>query len=303
MVLTQVVINSIIRGGELGLLAIGVTILFSLLRFANFAHGEFAIIGAYLAYFLSVTLGLNLWIAVIIAVLITGLIAVGCNKVLFKRIRNSPGVVLLVASMGLSLFLRHIVSLIWGVKSYTYSDKIDTTYQFLGAILTSTQLLIFALSVLAMIGFYFFLHHTRLGKAMRAMSDNVDLSMCRGINIEKTIAWIWFIVGCYAGLGGALIAMESVIWPELGFQIILPVFAAAVVGGIGNVYGAMIGALIIGFVENFSIAIDWSFITSWFGTEGAVYLPTGYKFGAAFLVMILVLIFFPQGVMKGGRGD
>lgn len=306
MPFSQIIVNSIIRGSQLGLLALGVTMIFAVLRFANFAHGEFAVVGAYLALLFSSTLGLPLLPAAIIAAGLTGLLAVCSDHLIFKKIRKAPGLVLLIAAMGLSILLRNVVSGIWGPDPLSYEKALGKTFAIFGARITSTQIMILAVAVAAMVSFHILLHKTKLGKAMRALSDNTSLAQARGINVENIIRWVWFICGCYAGLGGILIALETLLWPELGFNILLAVFCAAILGGIGNVYGAVIGAMVLGFVENLGLFIDWSNLFSLFGlVEAGTFfqIPTGYKPAIAFITLVIVLIFRPTGILKGQKGD
>jgi len=306
MPFSQIIFNSIIRGSQLGLLAIGVTMIFAILRFANFAHGEFAVVGAYLAFFFSVTLKFNFFVAAVLAVGLTGLIGVLSDHLIFKRIREAGGLVLLIAAMGLSIALRHIVSAVWGPDPLSYTRPMGKIYGFLGARITSTQLLIIVIAGAAVFSFHLLLHQTRLGKAMRALSDNSSLAEARGIDVEKIIRWVWFICASYAGLGGILIAWETLLWPELGFQILLPVFCAAILGGIGNVYGALIGAMVLGFAENIGLYFDWSRMIGLFGLldmNRTLQIPTGYKYAITFAILVIVLIFLPTGILKGQKGD
>jgi len=175
-------------------------------------------------------------------------------------------------------------------------DLIDNAAE----VIAGQQITIIVISVMAMLSFYALLTFTRMGKAMRAMSSNRDLARARAVNVERVTSQVWFLVGTYAAIGGALIGLETIISLELGTSILLPAFAAAVLGGIGNVYGAMLGALIIGFAENFLLAIDWSFLI-----PGAsfVYIDTGYKLAIAFSIMLVMLIFRPRGLFSGSSGD
>ena len=306
MPFTQIILNSIIRGSQLGLLAIGVTMIFGILRFANFAHGEFAVVGAYLAFFFSVTLKFNFFAAAVLAMGLTGLIGVLSDQLIFRRLRETGGLILLIASMGLSITLRHIVSAIWGTAPLSYEGVLGKIYTFLGARITSTQVLILLVAGVAVFSFHILLHKTRLGKAMRALSDNSSLAQARGIDVERIIKWVWFICACYAGLGGILIAWETLLWPELGFQILLSVFCAAILGGIGNVYGALVGAMLLGFAENVGLFFDWSKIIGFFGVfeiGRAIQIPTGYKYGITFAILVITLIFMPTGILEGQKGD
>lgn len=301
--LEQILINTLIRGSEIASLAIGVTMLFSLLRFANFMHGELAALGAYFTYVFVAVFGFNIWVAAAFGAGLGGLVALGGDVAVFSRIRMSPGVVLLIASLGLSILYRAVISGVWGVEGLTYSDEVERLYFIGEAVITQTQIIIVCVSFTAMAFFYFLLNHTQLGRAMRAMSDNMDLAKARGISVERTIRWIWFIVGSYAALGGTLIAMDTQLTPEMGLHIILIVFAATILGGIGNVYGAVIGSFIIAFLENASLTIDWGFVLRPFGLDGSLYLPSGYKFAVSFVALIIILIIMPKGIMKGSEGD
>jgi len=198
------------------------------------------------------------------------------------------------------------VSAIWGSDPLSYERVLGKTYNFLGARITSIQLLILVVAGAAVFFFYLLLHKTKLGKAMRALSDNSSLAQARGINVERIIIWVWFICACYAAIGGILIAWETLLWPELGFQMLLPVFCAAILGGIGNVYGALVGAMILGFAENVGLYVDWSKIIGLFGVfdiSRPIQIPTGYKYAITFVILVIVLIFMPTGVLKGQKGD
>lgn len=299
----QILVNTLIRGSEIASLAIGVTILFSLLRFANFMHGELAALGAYFTYVFVAVFGMNVWVAAVIGSGLGGLTALGGDMAVFSRLRNSPGVVLLVASLGLSIFYRAVISGVWGVEGLQYRDEVEKIYWIGDAVITRTQIIIAVVSFTAMGAFYFLLQHTQFGRAMRAMSDNMDLAKARGIRVETTIRWIWFIVGSYAAFGGTLIAMDTQLTPEMGVHIILIVFAATILGGIGNIYGAVVGSFLIALLENASLAIDWGFLLTLFGYDSSLFVPSGYKFAVSFVVLIIVLILFPRGIFKGSEGD
>jgi branched-subunit amino acid ABC-type transport system permease component len=303
--ITQVIADTIVRAAEIGLLALGVTMIFAVLRFAHFAHGEMALIGAYAALAL-IKAGLPLVLACIAGVCIAGAVAVLCDRLLIRKIRKSPGLVLLIASIGLSIFLRHIVATIWGVDALSFPSPSVGTHDIFGAFVTTLQIWIVVTALVAMFGFHAFLYRTRFGKALRALSDNSDLAQARGINVERVVPILWFVVGAYAGLGGILIGLETILTPEMGYNIMLAVFSAAILGGIGSIYGAVLGAVIIAFAENVLVAFDWSGPVSLFGLlpiDGPLYVPTGYKVAVSFVILVLVLIFMPRGIMKGSTGD
>jgi len=296
----QVVINSIVRASELALLSLGLTIVYDLLKFANFAHTEFAVIGVYLAFFLNVTLGLHIIPASIIASVLTGLFAVFVDKAIFKRMRQFSGIFMMITSMGLAIALRNTIRAIWGAKAQNFSVALQRPIVTEYFRITPLQIWIVLIGVGMMVAFHLLLHHTQLGKAMRASSDNPELAQASGIATEKIITYVWFIAIAFASLGGILIGMETYILPYMGFAIIIPVFCATIMGGVGNPYGAMLGALVLGFAENFGLFINFGKILNLGGIlnfSEDLYIPTGYKPAIGFVILILVLLTRPRGIL------
>jgi branched-subunit amino acid ABC-type transport system permease component len=300
MGITQVVINSLVRASELALLSLGLTIVYDILQFANFAHTEYAVVGVYLALLLNVNLGLHIVPAAIIASIATGMFSIVIDKVVFKRLRGYSGIIVMVTSLGIAIAFRNTVRAIWGATarnfSITLQKPLDTGYFRI----TPLQVWIILIGLFAMIAFHLLLHHTRLGKAMRAASDNPELAQASGIDIEKIIAYVWFIGITFASFGGILIGMETFIIPYMGFAIIIPVFCATIMGGIGNPYGAMLGALVLGFAENFGLYINFGKILnlgSFLNFNKDLFIPTGYKPAISFIILIFVLLVRPRGIL------
>jgi branched-subunit amino acid ABC-type transport system permease component len=300
MIFTQVIVNSIIRASELTLLSLGLTMVYDILKFANFAHTEFAMVGAYLAFFLSVTLGLRMVPAAVIAAVATGFLAILIDKTVFKRMRNSTGIIIMVTSMGVAIALRNMVRAIWGADARSYTHAIERPIVTQWFRITSLQVWIILVGAAAMIAFHLLLHYTRLGKAMRASSDNPELAQASGIATETIVTYVWFIAISFASLGSTLIGMETYIVPYMGFAIIIPVFCATIMGGIGNPYGAMLGALVLGFAENFGLYFNFGKI---FNLDGLLhfsrdlFIPTGYKPAISFVILIFVLLIRPRGIL------
>lgn len=171
MPITQILVNSLIRGAELGLLAFGLTMAYGILRFANFAHVEFAVVGAYLAFFFNVTLGWNIFPAAALAALMTGLIGVGLDRAIFRRLRGAGPVALMVTSFGLAIALRNLVRAIWGPAPQNYALGLQRPFLVLGARITPLQITIIATALIFMAAFHLLLHKTKLGKAMRATNS------------------------------------------------------------------------------------------------------------------------------------
>lgn len=300
MTFTQVVINSIVRASELTLLSLGLSMVYDILKFANFAHTEFAVIGVYLALFFNVTLGLHIIPAVIIASVATGVFSILIDRAIFKKMRDSSGIIIMVTSLGLAIALRNTIRAIWGADAQNYSVALQKPIITEYFRITPLQIWIILVGLAAMFAFHLLLHHTKLGKAIRASSDNPDLAQASGIATEKIITWVWFIAITFVSLGGILIGLETYILPYMGFAIIVPVFCATIMGGIGNPYGAMLGALVLGFAENFGLYINFGEILNLGGIlnfSKELLIPTGYKPAISFIIMILVLLIRPSGIL------
>ena len=300
MTFTQIVINSIVRASQLTLLSLGLTIVYDVLKFANFAHTEFAVVGVYLALFLNVTIGLHIVPAAVIASAITGIISISVDRAVFGKMRSSSGIIVMVTSLGIAIALRNTIRAIWGADAQNYSVALQKPIITEYFRITPLQIWIILVGLAAMLAFHFLLHHTKLGKAMRASSDNPELAQASGIATEKIITWVWFIATSFASLGGILIGMETYILPYMGFAIIVPVFCATIMGGIGNPYGAMLGALVLGFAENFGLYINFGKIVNLGGMlnfSQDLFIPTGYKPAISFIILILVLLIRPRGIL------
>jgi branched-subunit amino acid ABC-type transport system permease component len=304
MPVTQVIINSIIRASELSLIALGLTLVYGLLKFSNFAQTEYAIIGVYLALIFNVYLGLNIFISALLAAIITGFVAISFDRLIFRRLRQSSAIVLSVTSLGLAIAVRNTIRAIWGAEPRSYIIALQKPLIFLGIRLTPVQIWIIATAVVFMVAFHLLLHKTKLGKAMRASSDNPALAQASGIATEKVVVWVWFIASSFAAVGGILIALETYLLPYMGFAIIIPVFCATILGGIGNPYGAMLGALALGFAENFGLYLNFGNIINLGGLFDFVkemHVPTGYRDAISFSILIVILLIRPSGIL--GKKD
>ncbi|MCC6735215.1 MAG: branched-chain amino acid ABC transporter permease [Bauldia sp.] len=303
----QVVVDSLIRTAELSLLAVGVTMTYGMLRFANFAHLEFAAIGAYLALALSTGAGLPLPIAAAIAIVITGFFGIATDFVIFRRLRKAAPIMLMIASFALGIVLRETIRAIWGPGGQSYGMPLVRwrveTWEARPLFITPYQVTVIVTAIVAIVAFYVLLSRTRLGVAMRGTAENAPLAQASGIDTNRVIRWVWFIGAAFAALGGVLVGLNTQIKPDMGGGLIIEVFAAAILGGIGNPYGAMLGALLIGFAENVSVAINWGPILQWFGFDAGdfVFIPTGYKAASAFVLLILALLIRPQGLLGAKR--
>lgn len=299
----QVLIDSLIRAAELSFLAVGLTMVYSVLRFANFAHVEFATVGAYLALAFSSTFGAPFILAAFAAILLVGVLGVSIDKVIFSRLDGASPIMLMIASFALGIALRELVRAIWGPSPFFYSLGVLAPWQFLGLRITPTQAGVIVAAVVAMLAFHLLLTRTTLGVAMRATADNPALAQASGIPTERVIRAVWFIGSGFAALGGILVGLNTQVKPDMGFGLIIEVFSAAIVGGIGSPYGAILGALLVGFAENVGLAINWApvFEALGFETNGFVFIPTSYKAAVAFTLLILTLLIRPQGILGSKR--
>ena len=280
----QLIIYGIILGSIISLGAIGISLTFGIVRFANFAHGDFMTLGAYFAFTFFVVLGLPWALSLALAAASTALSMVLVDQAIYKRLRRASPMILLISSFGTALIVRSLIQLFWGPANKVYEAGIKLPVVFWGLRMKTDQIFILLGTVALVIALHLFLQHTKMGRAMRAMADNVDLSRITGIDTERVVVWTWVIGGVLATAAGIFYAMDTRIFPVLGWRLLLPIFAAAVLGGIGKPYGAIAGGMIVGISEELS--------TLWL-------LPT-YKEAVAFGLLVMVLIIRPTGLF-GGR--
>ncbi|MCG8426814.1 MAG: branched-chain amino acid ABC transporter permease [Chromatiales bacterium] len=276
---------------------------FSVLRFPNFSHVEFATVGAYVAFFLSASVGLNFVLAALIAIAFTGVIGIGCDRLVFSRLRNSAPIMLMITGFALGIAMRETVRAIWGPSPFFFEIGVLRPWEVAGARITPFQLMIILAALTAMLAFHLLLTRTTLGVAMRATADNAPLSQASGIPVERVIRAVWFIGSSFAALGGVLIGLNTQLKPDMGFGLVIEVFCAAIVGGIGHPYGAMLGAALVGFAENVGLAINWAPLFNALGIEAGThsYIPTGYKAAIPFSILILTLLLRPRGILGARR--
>ena len=283
----QLIVNGIVLGSIIALAAIGLTMVYGVLNFANFSHADFMALGAYIAFVLNVALGLNIILSFFIAIAIAGALGVLLDFLVWKPMRrkNADLVSLVIVSIGLSLIVRNAIIFIWGGSTKNFDLPVQRGIGMLGVTITHNQLIGLGTAILFMVLVHFFLKNTKMGKAMRAISDDINLARISGIDSDKVIMWMWFIGIGLAGAAGILYGLETTIRPNMGWFLILPMFAAVILGGIGNPYGAMVGGMVIGLSQELSMLI----------------LPSEYKMGVSLGIMILVLLIKPEGLFGGTK--
>lgn len=292
----------IVLGSIITLGAVGLTLIYGIARFGNFAHGDLMTLGAYIALLLTtrilpalgvsdshlgpLSFGWMMLISFLPAMAVTGLVAVVVDRLVYRRMRRLrvPAVMLGMASLAAAFILRSLIYIAWGPDFHFYSPGLRPMMKLpLGIKLRPDQVFIILTAWALVIALYLFLQRTKMGKALRAMADNSDLARISGIPTEQMTTWTWIIGGGMAAAGGILLGIDAQVRPEMGWILLLPLFAAVVLGGIGNAYGALVGALIIGVVQQVS--------TQW--------LLPAYKPAVAFALLILILMFRPQGIFGG----
>jgi len=290
MVLEQLVVNGIIAGSEYALLAIGLTLIFGILRLIHFAHGEVAMVGAYTAFAVSSFLGLPLFVGFFAAIVVGTGLGLAVNRIAFKPLRKEHLLMPLIAAIAVSIILQNVIALFFGNEIKTYAlGPVEKGMEMLGFIITKTQVLIIVVALALMVLTWVLLKKTKIGKQVEAVACNRHLAESIGINSEKVITATFAYGSALAAAGGVLIAMETNLEPMMGLMPNIKAFAAVIVGGVGSVPGAILGSYFIGLAENIGI---W-------------YLPSGYKDAIAFFILVVFLLFRPRGILgkkKEGLG-
>ncbi len=312
-------------GCQLALGALGVTLVYGVLRFSNFAHGEVMAFGAMVT--ILVTWLLQTWnvgigplptavLALPAAMLVTGGLCLLTDRWVYRFYRRTkaPPVILLVASVGVMFLIHGLIRLVIGPDDRVFTDGtrfLVTAGQFKsltglaeGLAVKTTQILSVVVAVVLVAALFWFLDRTRTGKSMRAYSDNEDLALLSGINPERVVAVTWLIVGALAAVAGTLYGLDKSFKPFTYLSLLLPVFAAAIVGGIGNPLGAIAGGFVVAFSEVLLTYPYRKFLT-YLGPEGwrpeglVQFLSTDYKFAVSFFILVVVLLVRPTGIFSG----
>lgn len=281
----QLLVEGIKFGAIIAITAVGLSLVFGTTKLINFAHGEYVTIGAVAAFFLSTNPGnLPLVLAAVLAMGVAAAVSGGFEIVLWRPLRHrGTGLIqMFIVAIGLSLLLRHVVLILFGSRRRQYDEYSLQPAWDLGLFrITPRDLVITLLSFAIMFAVAFMLQRTQIGKAMRAVNDNSDLAKASGIDVERVILVVWVLGGALAGLGGVFFGLTQAIYPDMGFTLLLLMFAGVILGGLGNAYGAMLGSLVIGIVSQMS--------TLWF--------PASLQYMWALLAMIIVLLVRPQGIL------
>jgi branched-chain amino acid transport system permease protein len=294
--LFQQLINGLSLGAIYALIALGYTMVYGILKLINFAHGEVFMVGAYVGFYLANWLGIEamqsagvtfpIYLAVgvlLVSMAAAALLGVTIELLAYRPVRNAPRLTPLITAIGMSLFLQNAGMLIFTPNPRGYPPILtEVRYELGGVIVTNIKLTIFVVAIALMVGLHALVKHTWTGKAMRAVSMNLDAARIMGVNANRTISWTFAIGSSLAAAGGILFGLDQItINPLMGVLTGLKAFVAAVVGGIGNIRGAVMGGFIIGMAEQIT----------------AGYLSPDYRDAITFLLLIVILILKPEGLL------
>jgi branched-chain amino acid transport system permease protein len=320
-----VLLPAITYGSQLALAALGVTLIYAVLRFSNFAHGDLMSFGTMVTILITwwlqsigITGGImpTALIALPFGILITALLCLLIDQSVYKfyRKQKSVPVVFMIVSVGVMFTLNALVRFIIGPDDRRFFDGekfIIKAVEFKnltgldeGLAIKSTQVITIIVAIITMIILFWFLQKSKTGKSMRAFSNNEDLALLSGINPDRVVMYTWIIVGALATIAGVLYGLDKSFKPYTYFSLVLPMFAAAIIGGVGNPLGAIVGGYIIGFSEVMLTYAYKKFLiyilpTSIEPSGLMQFLSTDYKFAISFIILVIVLIFRPTGIFKG----
>lgn len=277
-------INGLQLGSIYALIALGYSMVYGIIRLLNFAHGDILMIGAYVALF---ALGsyFSPWIVVVATVVACTLLAVLIEKLTYKPLRNAPRLSVLITAIGISMFLQNIAQYFFGAAGRSFPVHLMLTpqnFQFGNILISNNSIITIVATILSMVLLTFIVKSTRLGKAMRAVSQDADAARLMGVNVNNVITFTFAVGAALAGVGAILYSLRfPLVMPTIGAMLGLKAFVAAIVGGIGSIPGAMIGGYVIGLLEVLVIAVGLS----------------GWTDGIVFLLLIIVLMVKPTGIM------
>ena len=283
----QTSLNGLSLGSIYALGAVGLTLVYGILKLVNFAHGDFLTFGVYMAFIVNVTWGGPLVLGILLAIVATALLGVAFEKIMWgpMRARKAGLLQLLLMSIGLAFLLQYTIQFIWGSEIRSLDVNNTDVVEFLGLRIGRTELIVIVIGFVTLLSIGLMLKYTLLGKRMRALSDNFDLAETAGIDTSRIVLYTWIFAGGLAGLAGVMAGAITDVKPQLGFELLLPIFAAVILGGIGDAFGALAGGIVLGLVIELS----------------TLELEPRWKMTVGFGVLILVLFVRPQGIFGKAR--
>ena len=279
--LVQALVNGVMTGALIAIPAIGFSAIFAVLRYPNFAIASYATIGAFAGWWANIALGLPVVAMLAVAFLVAGVVGVAAEEVALKRLRPSGALTVAIASLALNLILENLVRFAFGNDLRGYDLPLARDIHIFDLRIGPQQVRSLLLAIAIMVGFFAFLQLTRFGKAMRAVADNPDLARLKGIDPARIAIASIFLGAGLSGVGGVLIGLDTSIDPLTGYRVLLSVFAAAVLGGLGSIPGAVVGALALGIAEELAMLVA----------------PATYRTAVGFFAILIMLTFRPRGLL------
>lgn len=296
--LLQQIINGLVQGSVYALVALGYTMVYGILGLINFAHGEVVMVGAMVALasiqvLLAAALSplLVLVLSVLLAVAVCMALGYSIERIAYRPLRNAPRLAPLITAIGVSIVLQNLAMIIWGREYHSFPQLLpNNSHNIGGAIINEVQIAIVITAILVMLGLMLLVHRTRLGRAMRAVAENPTAASLMGVNINKVISTTFMLGSALAAIAGIMVSANyGVVHYYMGFMLGLKAFTAAVLGGIGNLRGAMVGGVLLGLIESLG--------AGYIGPLTGGILGSNYQDAFAFFVLIAVLIFRPSGLL------
>ena len=276
----QQILNGLTLGSVYSLVALGLTLVYGILHIPNFSHGALFMAGAYAAFFAAGSLGANYWVALVAAAMVTALIAVLSERLVFNRLRDAPPLHDMIAAIGLLLFFEAVAQAIWGADFHRLAPPYPGILRVAGTVLPIQRVLIIVAALALMLGLHFFLKRTVMGSTIVAMAQNREGASLVGIDLTRVSMLTFAISGALAAIAAVLFAPINLVFPGMGNLVILKAFVIIILGGMGSVPGAIIGGMVIGFAESF----------------GAFYISTDMKDIIAFALLVVILSVRPEGL-------
>jgi branched-chain amino acid transport system permease protein len=276
----QQILNGLTLGSVYSLVALGLTLVYGILHIPNFSHGALFMAGAYAAFFAAGSLGANYWVALVAAAIVTALIAVLSERLVFNRLRDAPPLHDMIAAIGLLLFFEAVAQAIWGADFHRLAPPYPGILRVAGTVLPIQRVLIIVAALALMLGLHFFLKRTVMGSTIVAMAQNREGASLVGIDLTRVSMLTFAISGALAAIAAVLFAPINLVFPGMGNLVILKAFVIIILGGMGSVPGAIIGGMVIGFAESF----------------GAFYISTDMKDIIAFALLVVILSVRPEGL-------
>jgi branched-subunit amino acid ABC-type transport system permease component len=270
----------LVTGSLIALGALGLTLIFGILDFINIAYGEYMALGAFIAFGLNTQAGFPIVVSGAVAVVAMGPIAVALDKAVFQHFRNRSAIVLLVVSIGLSFILRNVIRVVWGSGSQRFDVPIEEAPSYFGIQILPDQVAIVVLSLVVLGLTFGLLRKTDIGIAMRAASNDTDLARIRGVDTERLVLYVWLVGGFIAAIAGVMLGLDSQLRPTMGFLTLIPIFAAVILGGIGDPVGAVVGGYAIGLLQETSVVV----------------IPSEYKPRVGLALLVVGLLTRPDGL-------